>query len=513
MLETEEKILTRECLQMALDAGASKARASLSKNVMNIVSTLDGEVDKITSCLDRSISLNLFVDGRYGTFSTNKLGRDSLREFSLKAVGTTRMLAEDAFRALPSPERTAKDAAGGNELGICDPEWNSVTPEQRIAFALENSVRRAAGSCCSVSLPPRARLTQKTSTEQHVPSATGQIVQEKGWELVSEEGEYSDSEYWNYVVDTQGTEVLHAETSFEFFTELTIQDSRGRKYSGGWWEAAPLLKDFHPEKVAPAALEEAVMQIGPRRCRSGKYRAVIDSEVSQKVLNPILNALNAFNIQQKNSFLTDALGKQVFPAGLDIMDMPRIPGEACGRMFDSEGVATSNHYIVKDGVVQEYFVNTYMANKLGIAPTIEDATRPVILPFLAGSATPNRCRQSRHPSQPAGWVPPSNGAQGGTPPRMALPANKNDIMAYFGEGIYITDFCGGNSNPATGDFSYAIQGYRFKDGKIVHPVREMLITGNIVDLWSRLLAAGSDARRCRVKLTPTLAFDAVDFSG
>ena len=53
----------------------------------------------------------------------------------------------------------------------------------------------------------------------------------------------------------------------------------------------------------------------------------------------------------------------------------------------------------------------------------------------------------------------------------------------------------------------------FKDGKIVHPVREMLITGNIVDLWSRLLAAGSDARRCRAKLTPTLAFDAVDFSG
>ena len=118
-----------------------------------------------------------------------------------------------------------------------------------------------------------------------------------------------------------------------------------------------------------------------------------------------------------------------------------------------------------------------------------------------------------HPSQPGGWAPPSNGAEGGTPPGMALPANKNDIMAYFGEGIYITDFCGGNSNPATGDFSYAIQGYRFKDGKIVHPVREMLITGNIVDLWSRLLAAGSDARRCRAKLTPTLAFDAVDFSG
>ena len=468
MLEKDEKILTRECLKMALEAGASKARASLSKNTMNIVATLDGEVDKITACLDRSITVNLFVDGRYGTFSTNKLDADSLRSFIVRAVETTRMLAPDPCRDLPEPSRTAKDAVDGSELGICDPAWRSVTPEQRIAFALDNCCGR---SCSSASLPPRTRPAQKTSSEEHV------LPQPKNnWKLISEEGEYSDSEYWNYVVDTQGTEVLHAETSFEFFTELTIQDSSGRKYSGGWWEAAPLLKDFHPEKVAPAALEEAVMQIGPRRCRSGKYRAVIDSEVSQKVLNPILNALNAFNIQQKNSFLTDALGKQVFPAGLDIMDMPRIPGEACGKMFDSEGVATANHYIVKDGVVQEFFVNTYMANKLGVAPTIEDAMRPVICRFGNG-------------------------------------VSRQDIMKTCGDGILITDFCGGNSNPATGDFSYAIQGYRFNDGKIVHPVREMLITGNIVDLWSRLLAAGDDARRCRAKLTPTLAFDQVDFSG
>lgn len=478
MLEKDEKILTRECLKMALEAGASKARASLSKNTMNIVATLDGEVDKITACLDRSITVNLFVDGRYGTFSTNKLDADSLRSFIVRAVETTRMLAPDPCRDLPEPSRTAKDAVDGSELGICDPAWRSITPEQRIAFALDNCCGR---TCSSASLPPHTRPAQKTSSEEHV------LPQPKNnWKLISEEGEYSDSEYWNYVVDTQGTEVLHAETSFEFFTELTIQDSSGRKYSGGWWEAAPLLKDFHPEKVAPAALEEAVMQIGPRRCRSGKYRAVIDSEVSQKVLNPILNALNAFNIQQKNSFLTDAIGKQVFPAGLDIMDMPRIPGEACGKMFDSEGVATANHYIVKDGVVQEFFVNTYMANKLGVAPTIEDATRPYIPAFW---------RISRLPE--------------GVPPQ----ADRQTLMEAMGDGILITDFCGGNSNPATGDFSYAIQGYRFKDGKIVHPVREMLITGNIVDLWSRLLAAGDDARRCRAKLTPTLAFDQVDFSG
>lgn len=485
MLENEEKQLTRDCLAMALEAGAAKARASLSKNTMNIVATLDGEVDKVTGCLDRSISLNLFVDGRYGTFSTNKLDRESLRAFIAKAVDTTRMLATDTCRDLPASSRTAKDAVSGDELGIYDPDWNSVTPEQRIAFALDNSVNSQAGRA------PLTKFFERAScvavARQRNNSGPGES---RGWKLISEEGEYSDSEYFNFVVDTQGLEVLHSETSFEFFTELTIQDSRGHKYSGGWWEAAPLLKDFHPEKVAAAALEEAVMQIGPKACPGGKYRAVIDSEVSQKVLNPILSALNAFSIQQKNSFLTDTLGKQIFPAGLDIMDMPRIPGEACGKMFDSEGVATSNHYIVKDGVVQEYFVNTYMSNKLGIAPTIEDATRPYI---------------------PVFW---RNGLRTGDGSAViSAKADRQSLMSACGDGILITDFCGGNSNPATGDFSYAIQGYRFENGKIVHPVREMLITGNILTLWSGLLAAGDDARRCRAKLTPTLAFDNVDFSG
>lgn len=451
MLEKEEKDLTAECLQMAMEAGAAKARASLSKNNMNIVATLDGEVDRISGCMDRSISLNLFVDGRYGSFSTNKFERESLRAFIGKAVETVRMLAEDRDRDLPDLGREAKDALDGRELGIYDDAFAGISPARRISTALAYGCGKKSGN---------------------------------GWRVISEEGEYSDSEYFNYIVDSNGLRALHCETSFEFFDEVTIEDAAGNKYTGGWWEAAPLLKDFHPEKVAPAALDEAVMQIGPRACRSGRYRMVLDSEVSTKVFTPILNALNAFSVQQKNSFLMDSLGKQVFPAGLDVMDIPRTKGQPCGKMFDSEGVATCNHYIIKDGTVQEYFVNTYMANKMHLAPTAEDAVRPVILP----------------------WLSPGLKAAG-------IAMDKHAMMALCGDGIYVTDFCGGNCNTATGDFSYAIQGYRFKGGKIVHPVREMLITGNLINLWAGLLAAGDDARVCRAKLTPTLAFEGVDFSG
>ena len=471
MISKEEKALAKESIRMALEAGAQGARVSLSKSSMNLVSTLNGEVDRVTSCQDCSISIAVFADGRYGSFSTNKLGRGDLKDFIGKAVEMTKLLAPDPFRRLAAPERLAKDAIDGNELGLYDAAFEGVTPERRIAFALENAVYGRQGHCCSGSLPPRTGSRNKTSPEQNTPGS---------WRLISEEGEYSDSDYHNYVVDSNGLEAIHCETSFEYGTEVTIEDAKGNKFSGGWWEASPSLKGFKPELVGSAALNEAVAQIGPKPCRSGKYTLVIDSEVSTKVVNPILGALNAYNVQQKNSFLADALGKAVFPEGLTLMDLPRSAGETGSKYFDSEGVATANHCIIDKGTVKEFFVNSYMAGKTGMAPTCEDAIRPRLLP----------------------WAPEGK-----------LLKDRQAIMDYCGEGILVTDFVGGNCNTATGDFSYAIQGYRFKAGKVVCPVREMLVTGNIVSLWQGFIAAGDDARVCRAKLIPSLAFANVDFSG
>ena len=64
----------------------------------------------------------------------------------------------------------------------------------------------------------------------------------------------------------------------------------------------------------------------------------------------------------------------------------------------------------------------------------------------------------------------------------------------------------------TGDFSFGVEGFRFKNGKITHPVKEMLITGNLIELWNNLIAAGSDARACTRWQIPSLAFSDVCFS-
>jgi len=296
------------------------------------------------------------------------------------------------------------------------------------------------------------------------------------YQIISEEGEYSDSIYETVVMDTNGVCCRHRETSFDYGVEITVECD-GDKYSGYWWDASSHRAGLDAAACGQQALARAVAQIGSEPAPSGRYTAVIDAEMASKMVSPLLRALSGYSIQQNNSFLMDSLGQQRFPEGLTILDVPRIPGQTCSKYFDSEGVATVEGPIVERGVVREYFINTYMAGKMQTAPTIEDATRPKVLPWPCAGL------------------------------------DRDAILRRCGSGILVTDFNGGNSNPVTGDFSYGIEGFLFEKGRIVRPVSGMLMTGNFLDLWSRLLAAGDDARPCQTKLVPTLAFAEVDFSG
>ena len=89
---------------------------------------------------------------------------------------------------------------------------------------------------------------------------------------------------------------------------------------------------------------------------------------------------------------------------------------------------------------------------------------------------------------------------------------QKDILELCGSGILVTDFNGGNCNSATGDFSYGVSGFLFENGNITSPIDSMLITGNMTDLWSNLLAAGSDPVPGMSRQVPTLAFRDVTFN-
>ena len=443
---TDNEIAIAEfCRDYALQNGADKVRITLSKSLMDLTGILNGEIDKTARALDRSIQIALFADGRFGTFSSNRLDEDGLKDFILKAISTVKMLEADPFRTLPSPERLAKDAVTGNELELFDPHYDEIESSWRRDFSLGTSI-----------------WNRKESIEN-------------GFTVIAEEGEYSDSVFDSLTIDSQGLYARHMETSFEIGYEVTVEDRDGNRYSSYWWDASPLLKDLKAADCAEKAARRAAAQIGPESTRSGKYTVVVDAECASKLLTPVLNALGGYALQQKNSFMDGTIGKKVFPEVLDIWDCPREKGQTGSRFFDSEGVMTKKAPIIEKGVVRQYFLNTYVAAKMSLEPTVEDATRVVVTPV------------------------------GGFQDAM-------DLLSGMKDCIYITGFNGGNSNTSTGNFSYGIEGFLVKGGKIVCPLREMLMTGDFITLWNNLVATADDARPCMSKLIPTLAFGNVDIS-
>ena len=571
-------------VQMALDAGASAVMVSLDKAKTEIYALLDGEIDNIRQTGDRSLTFNIYADGKYGTFSTNRFEEDSLRDFLCKAVETVRMLVADPFRGLPDKKDLATDAVNGDEMGLCWYGYDSVSRDEKLEMARRVSV----------------------FVEFSAPSS------DRNWRVVSEEVEYNNTLSDTYLTSSDGCRCRQTETSFEVSSQVTVEDNEGNKYSGLWWDYGVSPEKVLSSKCGRKAVEMAVMQIAPVNADKGKYTMVVSRLVSGRLLQPVLNALSSLSIYQKSSFLVDALGKQVFSKGLNVMDMPLEKGKSGAILFETDGRACRNREIITDGVVKENFTSIYMSRKLGIPPTSSCPNRPVLLPFVsdellrgerggghygvsgAGLGAVNGGERGvergvvngvERGTELAGGLGAERGVElgavngggrgtelgemsgsglgaasgggrggelgemsgsglgavsgdgrgiehgvvngggrgtelvGGLGAERGLKADpfvneiaQKNILELCGSGILVTDFNGGNCNSATGDFSYGVSGFLFENGKITSPIDSMLITGNMTDLWSNLLAAGSDPVPGMSRQVPTLAFRDVTFN-
>ena len=140
MININEINIAKHCIAYAMQQGASAARVSLSKGSLDSCTMLNGELDKVTHSADRSVYLYIFVDGRYGTFSTNRFEKEEIEAFIRNAVEMVRMLGQDEFRRLPDASRTADDALTGLELDLYDPGFEENTTEDRLEKARRLSI-------------------------------------------------------------------------------------------------------------------------------------------------------------------------------------------------------------------------------------------------------------------------------------------------------------------------------------------------------------------------------------
>ena len=438
MITDKNKQLAQWAMEFALKNGCQGSRIVLYNASSNSIDVRDMKIDTLLQESQNSLAIQLYVDGRYGSFSTNRLNKRELESFILNGIDSTRYLAEDRAFALPDSSLYYK---GGNDsLELFDNKFEKITPDERVALAM-NSCNEIMG---------------------------------KDNRIISTNASYSDAEVYGYRATSNGFEGEEARTMFSISAGVSVKGDGEARPSAYWYDSSlyfdTLIKEGHGTK----ALERVLRKLGQQKVASGKYTMVLDNMNSNRLLSPMISALYGSAIQQKNSFLINKLNQKVGSDKFTIIDEPHIKRASGARYFDNEGVATKRMNVFDGGVLNTYYIETYSANKMGVAQTISS---PSILTMPMGNK------------------------------------DTDGIVASLNKGILITGFNGGNCNSTTGDFSYGVEGFLIENGKLTIPISEMNITGNMVTLWNNLFEVGNDPRLSSSMRIPSLAFEGVDFSG
>ncbi|NLA15673.1 MAG: TldD/PmbA family protein [Bacteroidales bacterium] len=325
----------------------------------------------------------------------------------------------------------------------------------------------------------------KTETKKELLFSCTNAVLGKNPALINVSATLADRRRWIHIEDSSGLDCTSDETWYSIFAECSVKGSDHTRPSdwdviGGITPAALGLEDCstpHSSLVgecAVKALKRALDKRNPQKISSGRYLVLVENRAASTLLAPIIQALSGASLQQKNSFLLNQLGQRIASPVLTLTDDPHrkeLPG--C-RFFDNEGLATKKRTVIDAGILNTFYLDTYYAGKMKMPCTVS------------------------------------------SPSVLTLTGTEDNLLSLAGQmnnGLVVTGFNGGNCNPVTGDFSYGIEGFYVENGQFSFPVNEMVMTGNMTELWNHLIMAGNDALTTSSWLTPSLLFEHVELAG
>ncbi|MEG0948435.1 MAG: TldD/PmbA family protein [Bacteroidales bacterium] len=346
MISSDHKNTARWAMDYALKNGCQNARVIISSGSNNTFEVLNTKLDRLNQASENSMEIELFVDGRYGSFSTNRINKKELEAFIKNGIASTRFLAEDPARTLPDSSTYYK--GGMPDLGNQDPRFEGIDADEKIALA-------------------------------HAITAEIYDTDER---LISVNGSYRDGTSDTYMIASNGFEGEKGTTFFVLRGSASIKGEGEARPSDGWSEVSLIYDELPKTDIGKKALERVIRKLGQKKAPSGKYTMVVDQLNSSQLMGPMLQSLYGSALQQKNSFLIDKLGQKVASDKLTLIDDPHLPKSNGARYFDWEGVKTERRPVFENGVLKTYYIDTYYGNKMQVKPTVSS---PSILTMPGGT--------------------------------------------------------------------------------------------------------------------------------
>lgn len=440
MKKRELQAIAEQTMKMAVTRGITDVRILTSRTREVTVTYREMRPEKVVESSGRSLTLYLYDNGRYTVSDTNDLRPAEIDKFVDSSVALCRAMPADPHRQIPDPK--LYEGREQRDLELFDAAVHDLVPQSRHDYAreLEQCVRDQAGS-----------------------------------KVVSVEASWNDSLGESYRIHSNGFEGYKCGSQFWGYAEVSLADE-GEKKPSGWAQAgARHLSDLPaPKKVGGQVAQSALARLGAKKIPSERLPMIIENRAVSRVLGQLLGAITGRALQQKRSFLAGTEGETVGSPLLDLHDMPFIKRGFGSRLFDGEGIAARQMPVISGGRLENIYIDTYYAKKMGRPPTFGSRSNLVLTP----------------------------GAK-----------SLEQLIASLEKGILVRGFIGGNHNEATGDFSMGVYGTLVENGALSDAVAEINIAGNHRDLWQRLVAVGNDPYPYSSLLVPSLLFDDMQFAG
>jgi PmbA protein len=405
-------------LEEASVRGASQAEAAVSQDTGLSVAVRLGEVETLEHQRDRSMGITVYFGHRKGSASTADFSPEAVRGAVAKACSIARFTAEDSCAGLADPELMTREPPN---LDLAHP-WD-VTADEAIEIAR---------NCEAAALGFDARINN---------SEGASVATHRGLHV------YGNSHGF----------VGGYPTTSHTVSCVVLAGSGEEMQRDYWYTSSRDWRDLESgEAVGRESARRTLARLGPRKLTTRRAPVLFVPELARGLIGHFIAAIRGSSQYRQSSFLLNAVGRQVFPAGFRISERPHIPKAVGSAPFDEEGVMTRDRELIEDGILTGYILSSYSARKLGLA-TSGNAGGPhnlLVAPTCDGGLA--------------------------------------ELQRRLGTGLVVTELMGQGVNTVTGDYSRGAAGYWVENGEIQFPVAEITIAGNLKDMLQGIVAVGND---------------------
>ncbi|MDD5686693.1 MAG: TldD/PmbA family protein [Elusimicrobia bacterium] len=296
---------------------------------------------------------------------------------------------------------------------------------------------------------------------------------------------YSESLGEVFIINSNGLEISSAGTVFSYGISCVAYD-KGETQVGGESTVKRIYNQLNFEKTTSEAVKNSVDLLGAKRIKTGNYPVIFNQNVGCEFLGLLESSFSAFAVQKNISLLKGKLNQKVCSAKVNIIDDGTLKDGIATSSYDDEGTPTQKTIIIENGILKNYIYDIYTANK--------DNTK----------STGNASRgYSGNPVPDVSNIYIQHGL-----------TTFENLKKNMNTGIYITETMGmHNADSISGEFSVGVNGFFIENGDIKFPVHGITIAGNILDLFSNIVEAGSDLRFYGSVGSPSLLISKVAVAG